>query len=102
MALSYINYPADGSTTQFDITFGYLRRTHVFVFVDNSLVGFKWISSTRIEISPAPPLEAEVRIQRLTDKVNRITSTLRPSRTSTARRRCWTGSPMASCRATWS
>ena len=73
MALSYINYPADGSTTQFDITFGYLRRTHVFVFVDNSLVGFKWISSTRIEISPAPPLEAEVRIQRLTDKVNRIT-----------------------------
>ena len=73
MALSYINYPADGSTTQFDITFGYLRRSHVFVFVENNITGFKWISSTRIEITPAPADGTEVRIQRLTDKVHRIT-----------------------------
>lgn len=73
MALSYINYPADGATTQFDITFGYLRRSHVFVFVENNITGFKWISSTRIEITPAPADGTEVRIQRLTDKVHRIT-----------------------------
>ena len=73
MALSYVNYPADGATTQFALTFGYLRRSHVFVFVDNNLAAFKWVSGTNIEITPAPADGAEVRIQRLTDKVNRIT-----------------------------
>lgn len=73
MALSYVNYPADGSTKQFAVTFGYLSRSHVFVFVDNNLTAFKWVSGTNIEIDPAPADGAEVRIQRLTDKVNRIT-----------------------------
>ena len=73
MALSYVNYPADGATTQFAVTFGYLSRSHVFVFVDNNLAAFKWVSGTNIEITPAPAAGAEVRIQRLTDKVNRIT-----------------------------
>ena len=35
MANSYVEYNADGNTNQFDITFDYIDRTHVKVYVDN-------------------------------------------------------------------
>jgi hypothetical protein len=73
MPLSYTTYQADGNTKQFAVPFGYLRRSHVFVFVDGIMTGFKWASPTNIEIDPAPADAASVKVQRLTDKVNRIT-----------------------------
>jgi calcineurin-like phosphoesterase len=73
MPLSYTTYQADGNTKQFAVPFGYLRRSHVFVFVDGLMTGFKWVSPTNIEIDPAPDDQASIRVQRLTDKVNRIT-----------------------------
>jgi hypothetical protein len=73
MALSYDAYPADGVTTQFDITFGYLSRSHVFVFVDDALRSYRWINGTRVELNLAPDPGQTVRVQRLTDRVTRVT-----------------------------
>ena len=73
MALSYDAYPADGVTTQFDLTFGYLSRSHVFVFVDDVLRSYRWINGTRVELNLAPDPGQTVRVQRLTDRVTRIT-----------------------------
>lgn len=73
MPLSYTTYQADGNTKQFAVPFGYLRRSHVFVFVDGTMTGFKWASPTNIEIDPEPVSGASVKVQRMTDKINRIT-----------------------------
>jgi hypothetical protein len=73
MALSYVTYPADGVTTQYDITFGYLARSHVFVFVDDQLRSFRWVTGNRVELNLAPDPGQEVKLQRLTDRVTRIT-----------------------------
>lgn len=73
MALSYDAYPADGVTTQFDLTFGYLSRSHVFVFVDDVLRSYRWINGTRVELNLAPDPGQTVRVQRLTDRVTRVT-----------------------------
>ena len=35
MALSYVLYTANGSTTQFDITFSYIDSSHVKVYLNN-------------------------------------------------------------------
>jgi hypothetical protein len=74
MALSYVTYPSDGVTVQYDIPFGYLRKQHVFAFVDDELRGFKWISGTRIELLVAPAPDATIRLQRLTERATRVTT----------------------------
>lgn len=74
MALSYVQYPGNGSTKAFDVTFGYLSRSHVFVFLDNELTAYSWTSPTRIELASAPTEEQTVTIRRLTDRVNRVTT----------------------------
>ncbi len=74
MALSYVEYPSSGSTKAFDLTFGYLSRTHVFAFVNDTLAAYTWVSPTRIELVNIPPENATIKIARLTDRVTRITS----------------------------
>jgi hypothetical protein len=74
MALSYKEYPADGATNAYDVTFGYLSRSHVFVFVDGALTAYKWVSSTRVELVNTPAEGKTVKVARLTDRVNRITT----------------------------
>ena len=63
MALSYVTYPADGVTTQYDITFGYLARSHVFVFVDDQLRSFRWVTGNRVELNLAPPKSLNIEAQ---------------------------------------
>jgi hypothetical protein len=70
--LSYVAYTADGVQTQYDLTFGYLSRSHVFVFVDGVLSSYRWVSGTRVQLNLAPDPGQTVKIQRLTDRVNRI------------------------------
>jgi hypothetical protein len=74
MALSYVTYPSDGVTVQYDIPFGYLRKQHVFAFVNDELRGFKWISNSRIELLVAPQPDDAVRFQRLTERATRVTN----------------------------
>lgn len=74
MALSYITRVADGIQTQFDFPFGYLSKSHVFVFVDNTLASYKWIGDFLVE-TLVPPLPGQtVTIRRLTDRANRVTT----------------------------
>jgi hypothetical protein len=74
MALSYTAFVSDGGTVQYDVPFGYLSKQHVFVFVNDELRGFKWISGTRIELLVAAALNAPIRIQRLTERATRVTN----------------------------
>jgi len=73
MALSFVEYTSDGVTTQYDLTFGYLSKNHVFVFVDGELRSFSWVSATRVELTTAPDPDQTVKVQRLTDRATRIT-----------------------------
>jgi hypothetical protein len=73
MAYSYVNYLAEGVSAHFDITFEYLKKAHVFVFVNNAMAAYSWVTPTRLEVFPLPEAGAEVRLQRLTDKAVRVT-----------------------------
>ena len=74
MALSYITREADGVQSQFDFPFGYISKSHIFVFVNNSLVAFKWISDFLVEPISRPLAGQTVTIRRLTDRANRVTT----------------------------
>jgi hypothetical protein len=74
MAMSYVARVSDGVTQQFDLPFGYLSRQHVFVFVEDALRAFKWISGSRVELL-APALPGEIiKIRRLTERAARVTN----------------------------
>jgi len=57
-------YLGDGVSKQFDITFPYLRRNHIFVFINNQPVQFGWINNSRIELENPPPSNIIVKIER--------------------------------------
>jgi hypothetical protein len=74
MALSLNRWEADGIQSRFDITYGYLSRSHVFAFVDDRLVAYKWTGAFQIELLVVPQPGVKVTIRRLTDRANRITT----------------------------
>ena len=65
MALSYNQYTANGSTTQFDLTFNYIEQSHVKVYIDNVQDNsFTWVNASRIQTSSTPSNGAIVKIDR--------------------------------------
>jgi hypothetical protein len=66
MAYSYYNYTGDGSTTQFPVAFGYIRREHVLAAVAGSPATFTWVNSSTIQMDVAPANGATVRVYRVT------------------------------------
>ena len=65
MALSYVTYTANGSTQQFDITFSYIDRTHIKVYVNNvEDTTFTFINDTRIQTTSMPSNGQIVKIDR--------------------------------------
>lgn len=74
MPLSSVTRVSDGIQKQYDFDFGYLRKSHVFVFVNNELRSFKWLGPFQIELLNFPQPDDTVTIRRLTDRVNRITT----------------------------
>ena len=73
MALSYVTYTANGSTNQFDITFSYIDRTHIKVYVNNvEDSSFTFINDTRIQTSSMPANAAVVKIDRDTPTTSRL------------------------------
>ena len=67
MPLSSVLYTANGSTTQFDITFSYIDTTHIKVFIDNvEDTSFTFVNTSRIQTSTTPSNGAIVKIERQT------------------------------------
>ena len=73
MALSYVQYTANGSTDQFDITFSYIDSSHVKVYVDNvEDTTFTWVNTSRIETTSTPTNGQVVKIDRDTPTTSRL------------------------------
>ena len=52
MPLSYVEYTANGSTTQFDITFDYIQQADVKVYINNVQdTNFTFVNASRIQTS---------------------------------------------------
>ena len=62
MAYSYTTYTGNGSTTQYAVAFGYIRREHVLATVAGSAATFTWVNSSLIQMDTAPANGAAVRV----------------------------------------
>lgn len=68
MARSYTEYEGDGVTMLYDISFPYLSKTHVVVFVNDILKSFTWVNAARVELLYSIPVIGDIiRIQRFTE-----------------------------------
>ena len=66
MAFSYYTYTGDGTTTQFPVAFGYIRREHVLATVAGAPATFTFVNSTTIQMDAIPANGAVVRVYRQT------------------------------------
>lgn len=66
MAYSYTLFTGNGSTTQYAVAFGYIRREHVAVTVAGSSATFTWVNNSLIQMDVAPANAAAVRVYRQT------------------------------------
>jgi hypothetical protein len=66
MAYSYTTYTGDGSTTQYAVAFGYIRREHVLATVAGAPATFTFVNSTTIQMDAPPANGAVVRVYRQT------------------------------------
>ena len=72
MAYSYTVYAGNGSTTDYIVPFGYLKREDVHVYLNDAQLtinDFQWLTSANIRFNTAPTAGVAIRFQRLTDKV---------------------------------
>lgn len=73
MANSYDLYPTvDGATSIFNVTFGYINRSHVKAFVDNVEVTFTWLTGSSVQLDATPSAGATVKLQRITPRDARL------------------------------
>jgi hypothetical protein len=73
MALSYVTYTGDGAKTDFNVTFDYISRSHVKVYLDGiQSEDFTWISDTQIRMDSAPVNLGEVKVKRETPNEARL------------------------------
>lgn len=70
MALSYVTYLGNGSTTHFSVPFPYLFQSDVSVLVNGLPASYNWISPAIVNIAPAPPSGTTVLIKRSTNILN--------------------------------
>ena len=69
MGLSYVQYPADGSTRTFNVTFPYLKKAHVHAYIDGvEDMSITWDNDTVIRCSVVPTVGAVVLLKRDTPK----------------------------------
>lgn len=67
MALSQVTYTGNGVTQTFSLTFNYLNRSHVKVFVNGvEDTTFTWATASTVTLSSVPPVGAVVLIERVT------------------------------------
>ena len=67
-ALSLVKYTGDGGTTEFSIPFGYLKKAHIHVYLDDSeTTAFSVNNDTsKVVMDSAPASNVEVKVQRET------------------------------------
>lgn len=66
MAYSYTAFTGNGSTTQYAVSFPYIRREHVAVTVAGVPSTFTWVNNSLIQMDAAPANGAAVRVYRTT------------------------------------
>lgn len=66
MPYSYAQYTGNGSTTQFAITFPYVRKEHVVVLVNFVSTAYTYVNSTTVQLATAPANGASVQVRRAT------------------------------------
>jgi hypothetical protein len=66
MAYSYTLFTGNGSTTQYAVSFGYIRREHVAVTVAGVAASFTWVNNSLIQMNTAPANGAAIRVYRVT------------------------------------
>lgn len=70
MALASATYVGNGSVTNYNLTFNYLSKDHVKVYVNSVLVtSYTWASTSVISFNTAPANGATIAIQRVTPTV---------------------------------
>jgi hypothetical protein len=69
MAFSYVTYNGDGSNRDFSVTFGYIDKTHIKVYVGGvEDTTFTWVNDTMVRTTSTPSNGVVVKIQRITPK----------------------------------
>lgn len=68
MALAYAQYPGNGSTGPYNITFPFISKAHVQVKVDGTLVAFTWLTDTTIRLTAPAPINSIIDIRRVTPR----------------------------------
>lgn len=69
MAYSYVQYPGNGSTTNFTFPFPYLDSSHIVVRVNGvQTTAFTFLNASTISFSVAPASGSTVEIRRVTPK----------------------------------
>jgi len=67
MANSFVQYTGNGSLRDYSVPFGYLDKSHVKVYVSNSVTtAFTWTSSSQIRFNTAPSNGSVILIRRQT------------------------------------
>lgn len=66
MAESYNSYVGNGTNRNFDISFNYIAKEHVYVTVDGASVPFTWVNDGRVQTVTAPAAGTMVRVFRRT------------------------------------
>jgi|GEM_PF-4835955 len=69
MNLPWVIYDGNGTTTQFNVPFPYLRKEHVKVKVDNNPVTFTWVNTSRIALASAPATDKKLVVERQTPSI---------------------------------
>ena len=70
MAYSYVVYTGNGSTTQFAITFPYIRKEHIKVYVNYVDTAYTYVNDTTVQLATAPASPLRVEVRRVTPLAN--------------------------------
>lgn len=66
MPYSYAVYTGNGATTQFALTFPYIRKEHVYVSVNYTNQSYTWVNDSIVQLASAPANGARVEVRRVT------------------------------------
>ena len=72
MPYSYVVYTGNGSTTQFAITFPYIRKEHVKVYVNYVDTAYTYVNDTTAQLAAAPASSLRVEVRRVTPLSTRL------------------------------
>jgi hypothetical protein len=72
MAYSYYVYTGNGSTTQFNIPFDYIRKEHIKVYVNYVDTAYTYVNASTVQLAAAPASPLRVEVRRVTPLANML------------------------------